>query len=142
MLTEQESIKKKKVENLVKEGKGLIGLREVLNEGWTSLKKFIIDTNSKNITLKELEISRKESIEKIEILYNKTDSYLAKKRFFDVANEINEKYHYAVEEIEKVYASNKEIEKKLGEYEEIKSITGAYYRLIIDEAEKLKITSS
>lgn len=142
MLTEQESTKRKKVESLVKEEKGLFGLKGVLNEGWTTLKKFMIETNSKNTTLKELEINRKESIEKIEELYNKTDSYLAKKRFFDIANEINEKYQYAVEEVENVYASNKSIDEKLGNFEEIKTVTNAYYRLITEEAERMKITSS
>jgi predicted methyltransferase len=131
-----------KTTELLKEERGLIGLREVINKGFSSVKKFFIETNAKNIALKELEINRREHIEKIEINYNKTNSYLEMKRLIDIAGEINEKYQFAVEEIEKIYGSNLAIEEKLGSFEEISSITNAYYKLIYENYEKIEITSS
>lgn len=142
MLKDKQLTKKEKGEKLITEVKGLTGLEKVVSKGINKIKKFIIETNSKNMALKELEMNRMKSIEKIEEIYEKTNSYLIMKRLIDVANEINEKYNFAVEEIEKVYASDLKTEKKLGSFEEIVSITDAYYSVIIDNVERTKITSS
>jgi len=132
----------KSAERLIEEEKGLLGLRVVVDKGVDLIKKYIIETNAKNETLKELELSRKESIERIEKIYEKTNSYLVMKRLIDVASEINEKYHYAVEEVENTYSLNLPLEEKLGVFEEITSITKSYYKMIVDDVEKLKITTS
>jgi hypothetical protein len=142
MLKDKHLTKKEKGEKLVTEVKGLTGLEKVVSKGINKIKKFIIETNSKNMALKELEINRMKNIEKIEKIYEKTNSYLIMKRLIDIANEINEKYNLGVEEIEKVYASDLNTEEKLGGFEEIISLTNAYYKIIIDDVEKNKITSS
>lgn len=141
MLREKSKLKPS-VTKLIEEEKGLSGLNKIFHEGVSTVKKFLIETNSKNETLKELEIMRKEHIEKIEKIYDKTNSYLVMKRLIDIASEINDKYHIAVDEIENVYSSNMELSKKLESFEEIKSITNSYYKIIIEETEKYKITSS
>lgn len=129
----------KKVEELVKEGKGL---NDILGNVIENFKGFVIEKRAKDIALKEVEISRKESIDRLEKMYVKTNSYLEKKRIFDVANEINEKYNYAVNEINNVYGSRESVSKKLGLFEEIVSITKSYYKMIVEDAERMRSTSS
>jgi len=84
----------------------------------------------------------KVNIEKIEKIYDKTNSYLVMKRLIDIAGEINDKYHIAIEEVENIYGSNFELSKKLEYFEEIKSVTKAYYRMILEETDRYKITTS
>lgn len=132
-----------KTEELLKESEGLSKLSNSIGKGVNVIRGYIIESHAKNMTLKELEISRKENVEKIEKIYNnEKDSYLIKKRLADILNEINEKYYYAVDEVEKVYSSNKKIDEKLASFEEIKALTNAYYRIIMEETERIKITSS
>jgi ubiquinone/menaquinone biosynthesis C-methylase UbiE len=141
-MLDEKTASREKAKELIKEKEGLYTLENVIKKGLSTVKKFFVETNSKNIILKELEISRKENIEKIEKMYNNTNSYLIMKRLIDVANEINEKYHYAVDEVEKIYSSNKNTDEKLKEFEEIKSITEAYYTVIINNIESTPITTS
>lgn len=142
MLKDKQNTKREEGKQLITEVKGLTGLDKVISNGINALKKFMIETNSKNMALKELEMNRLKSIEKIEKIYERTNSYLIMKRLIDIANEINEKYNFAVDEVEKIYASELSLEQKLGNFEEIISLTNAYYKVIIDNVEKTKITSS
>lgn len=141
MLREKSKLKPD-VTKLIEEERGLSGLNKIVQDGISVVQKFLIETKAKNETLKELELLRKEKIEQIEKIYDKTNSYLVMKRLIDIASEINDKYHIAVEEVENVYGSNMELSKKLEAFEEVKSITNSYYKIILEETEKYKITTS